>query len=51
VNDRRQGRWNYYSLRPEVLEEMAEYLQARKPDESAWGRCACGEGRAGSCCD
>lgn len=27
--DRRQGRWVYYSLRPETLEEMAAYLRKR----------------------
>lgn len=50
VNDRKQGRWNYYSLRPEVLDEMAAYLQERKPDENAWTGCACGEAHQGQCC-
>ena len=51
VNDRKQGRWNFYSLRPDVLGEMAEYLQERKPDESASFGCGCGESDAGQCCD
>ncbi|HET9984485.1 MAG TPA: metalloregulator ArsR/SmtB family transcription factor [Longimicrobiales bacterium] len=51
VNDRRQGRWNYYSLRADVLAEMAAYLQERKPDESAWAACGCGQGAQGACCD
>jgi len=50
VHDRKQGRWNYYALRPEVLEEMAGWLQARKPEESALGTCGCGESHPGSCC-
>lgn len=50
VNDRKQGRWNFYSLRPEVLDEMAAYLQERKPDENAWGTCACGDAHPGECC-
>ena len=50
VSDRRQGRWNYYSLRPEVLEEMAAYLLERRPDDAAWsasGREVADDGR---CC-
>lgn len=50
VNDRKQGRWNFYSLRPEVLDEMAAYLQARKPEETAFPACGCGESDGGSCC-
>jgi ArsR family transcriptional regulator len=51
VNDRKQGRWNFYSLRPEVLEEMAAYLQERKPEPGAWSACACGEEHdQGACC-
>ena len=50
VNDRRQGRWNYYSLRPEVLDEMAAYLQAQKPDASASSSCACGSSAPGADC-
>jgi len=50
VNDRKQGRWVYYSLRPDVLDEMALYLQDRKPAEDAWSPCACGEAHEGACC-
>ncbi|HEX6927505.1 MAG TPA: metalloregulator ArsR/SmtB family transcription factor [Longimicrobiaceae bacterium] len=50
VNDRKQGRWNFYSLRPEVLDEMAAYLQERKPDEEVWSSCACGEDHTGPRC-
>jgi len=41
VSDRRQGRWNYYSLRPEVLESMAAFLLARRPDGAAWSAPGC----------
>jgi ArsR family transcriptional regulator len=51
VNDRKQGRWNFYSLRPEVLDEMASYVQERKPDETVWGGCGCGASHDGQCCD
>jgi len=51
VNDRKQGRWNFYSLRPEVLDEMAAYLQERKPPENAWSDCGCGESHQGRCCE
>ena len=50
VNDRKQGRWVYYSLRPNVLEDMAVYLQERKPDENSWSSCACDDEAAGPCC-
>jgi DNA-binding transcriptional ArsR family regulator len=50
VSDRRQGRWNYYSLRPEVLEEMAAYLLERRPDEAAWSACGCDVVDDGRCC-
>lgn len=50
VDDRKQGRWNFYSLRPDVLEEMAEYIQDRKLMENAVGGCACGESLQGECC-
>lgn len=50
VNDRKEGRWNYYSLRPEALEEMATYLAERTPGEDAWAG-ARAAGRPGpSCC-
>jgi len=50
VNDRKHGRWVHYSLRPDALEEMARYLEERKPDETAGGTCGCGEGAAEDCC-
>ena len=51
VNDRKQGRWVYYSLRPEALEDLSALLLERKPDENAVTWCACGEGPVGgSCC-
>lgn len=50
VNDRRVGRWNFYSLRPEVLDQLAAYLQERKPEEGVGSGCACGEVHGGSCC-
>lgn len=51
VSDRKQGRWNFYSLRADVLEEMSAYLQERTPDENAWAGCACGNSHPGQCCD
>jgi ArsR family transcriptional regulator len=45
VSGRREGRWVYYSLVPEALDEMRAFLGEVKPDEG-WGR-----GRAGACCD
>lgn len=33
--DRREGRWVYYRLVPEALEEMRSFLGAVKPDD-AW---------------
>lgn len=50
VNDRKQGRWNYYSLKPDVLDVMAAYLQERKPDPEGWSTCACDEPHEGACC-
>ena len=46
VSDRRDGRWVYYSLVPEALEEMRAFLGEVKPDE-AWRSAA---GRSGDCC-
>ena len=40
VTDRRVGRWNYYALRPEVLDAMAEFVTAARPSEHSAG-CAC----------
>lgn len=34
VSDRKEGRWVYYTLRPEALEEMRAFLSAAEPDES-----------------
>src|SRR5690606_21678798 len=36
VSDRKEGRWVYYTLRPEALEEMRAFLGAVQPDESTW---------------
>lgn len=46
VSDRRDGRWVYYSLVPEALEEMREFLGDVAPRE-AW-RSASGHGD--TCC-
>ncbi len=45
VSDRRDGRWVYYSLVPEALEEMRSFLGEVKP-ESGWLPVA----RRGDCC-
>lgn len=50
VNDRRQGRWNFYSLRADVLEEMAAFIQDRVPADDGVSSCACGDPHAGACC-
>ena len=39
VRDRRDGRWMYYSLDPEVLGAMREFLTAVRPGQHA-GSCA-----------
>ncbi|MGH7616601.1 MAG: ArsR/SmtB family transcription factor [Gemmatimonadaceae bacterium] len=42
VNARREGRWNYYSLRPEALDEAQEYLEgARAPARRSPRKVAC----------
>lgn len=46
VSDRRDGRWIYYSLVPEVLEEMRSFLGEVKPQEG-WRPAG---GRSGDCC-
>jgi ArsR family transcriptional regulator len=47
VADRREGRWVYYSLNPEVVEAMGEYLQAVRSAPQRGGCC----GSSGpSCC-
>lgn len=50
VSDRKQGRWNYYSLRADALSEMAGYLKEREPEEDTIGTCGCGSGSAEPCC-
>jgi ArsR family transcriptional regulator len=36
VTDRKQGRWVYYSLNPDVLDAIAEFAALAKPPETAW---------------
>ncbi len=50
VRDRRQGRWVYYSLRPDALTEMAAFLEDHRPREGSSGACGGGKGDGGSCC-
>lgn len=44
LTDRREGRWIYYSLNPEVLEEVEQFVRSLKV-ESRKGR------SSGKCCD
>lgn len=44
VTDRREGRWVYYALVPEALEEMGAFLSDVRTAEP-WTR------RSGVCCD
>ena len=45
IADRREGRWVYYRLVPEALEEMRSVLGELKPEEGVeWGQ------RGPSCC-
>lgn len=46
VSDRRDGRWVYYSLVPEALEEMRSFLGEVQPGED-WLPVM----RSGDCCD
>ncbi len=46
VSDRRDGRWVYYSLVPEALDEMRSFLGEVKPREE-WRSV---ESSRGSCC-
>jgi ArsR family transcriptional regulator, arsenate/arsenite/antimonite-responsive transcriptional repressor len=39
VTDRREGRWVYYALNRELLDDMAAFTQAVRPGKHA-GRCA-----------
>ena len=41
VRDRREGRWVYYALNPEALEEVEEVVRYLQPTEGT---------RAGVCC-
>jgi ArsR family transcriptional regulator, arsenate/arsenite/antimonite-responsive transcriptional repressor len=41
VADRRAGRWIYYRLRPEALEELAGVLSSFEPHESGASRPGC----------
>ena len=36
VTDRKQGRWVYYSLNPDVLDAIAEFATEVKPPAEAW---------------
>ena len=59
VTDRRAGRWVYYSLVPEALEEMRAFLGEVKDECCAWdpgaGRLvplrASADATSGACCD
>lgn len=37
VSDRREGRWVYYSLNPDVLDAMADFAARAKPEDGASG--------------
>ena len=41
VSDRRQGRWVYYSVRPEALAGMTAFLREREPGEGPRSSAAC----------
>lgn len=47
VSDRRDGRWVYYALVPEALDEMRAFLGEVKPDSRWTG----GTPRGGACCE
>lgn len=36
VSDRKQGRWAFYSLNPELLDAMSEFLASMQPAEADW---------------
>ncbi|MEX2583613.1 MAG: metalloregulator ArsR/SmtB family transcription factor [Gemmatimonadota bacterium] len=42
VSDRKEGRWVYYSIRPEALETMRAFLGEIEPDWSADVEGCCG---------
>ena len=41
VTDRRVGRWSYYAVHPEGLEEAAELMGGLAPDSPPAGRADC----------
>ncbi len=41
VSDRKEGRWVYYSLNPEVLDAMAHFVARAKPGEGTTHGCGC----------
>ena len=43
VTDRREGRWVYYSLNADAVEEIGELVGSLKPTRKAWER-------TGKCC-
>lgn len=45
VDDRKEGRWSYYTLVPEALAEVHDLAVTMLPDRSGRGRV-----HAGSCC-
>lgn len=47
VNDRRAGRWVHYSLRPEVMEEIGEFVRDHTPE--AWASSCGTDGDGGAC--
>jgi len=51
VNDRRDGRWVRYSLRPEVLEEISGFVQEHTPAPAGWTSPSCdSRARDGAAC-
>ena len=51
VSDRRDGRWVYYSLVPEALEEMRAFLgEVRSGEGWRTGAQPIGPDRGGACC-
>ena len=44
VTDRKDGRWVYYSLNPDVLDAIAEFAAEAKPPEGSFSRAD------GGCC-
>ena len=43
VSDRKQGGWASYSINPELLDAMGEFLASVRPEEQSWnaGRGCC----------